>query len=169
MQSDPIAHMEREELEKLAWSLLWQYRLVDAFWFINLEKRIDLATAEDLNALVWSKVGQLSARDIKERFNIKATGLQGFLQASKYYPWALMDAFRIKDKGTELIVTSDNCPAQLGRLKHGLGEYACREMHGREFVHFAEVIDPRIKVECCFAPPDPHPEDLFCKWRITCP
>ncbi|MCF8109687.1 MAG: DUF6125 family protein [Desulfohalobiaceae bacterium] len=168
MTNDPIAGLDRDTLEELARSLLWQYRIVDAFWFINVENRFDLTTAEDLNAAVWAKAGKLAAKDIKERFNITAGGLQGFVQAMHYYPWYLMDSFRIQDKGNELIVSSDNCPAQLGRLKHGLGEYACKEMHGNEFVHFCKVIDPRIRVDCEFAPPDPHPEGLFCKWRISC-
>lgn len=168
MNTDSISRMDRNELENLTHSLLWQYRLVDAFWFINVENRFDLKTAENLNTAVWGKVGRLAAKDILHRFQITEKGLKGFVQAMEYYPWLLLDSFAIQDKGEELIVTSNNCPAQLGRLKHGLGEYSCKEMHSSEFVHFAEVIDPRIKVECLFAPPDPHPADMFCKFRISC-
>jgi len=166
MGKSDLEKLSKDALVTLVDSLLWQYRLVDAFWFINIEKEYDLSKAEDINAKVWKKLGRLSAKDIKEKFNIQEKGLSGFLKVMNLYPWKMMDCFQIEEKKDELIITSSNCPAQMGRIKHGLSEYVCKEMHYQEFKTFAEEIDPDIKIECIFAPPDPHPDDLFCKWRV---
>ncbi len=166
MPRKDLDNMSREELRNLADSLLWQLRVADAFWFINIEKRLGLQGAEEVNALVWEQVGRLSARDILKRFSIEEKGLQGLLRALKYFSWGLMIDYRIEPGDREMFLSVPVCPAQEGRKKHGLGEYSCKDMHQREFAAFAREVDPKIKVHCVFAPPDNHPPDLYCRWRF---
>lgn len=172
-----LEHFSREELLDYVSSLLWQYRLVDAFWFLKTEERYGLPEAEKLNEDVWGIVGKLGARDIKERFghsqDIDAGGLDGFARALALFPWSRLVGYELtpKDDGS-LELAIPECPAQAGRRKHGLGPYVCKHMHMAEFTAFATEIDPRIRVECRFAPPDPPEakpagcEHLECAWRF---
>lgn len=156
----------REKLENYLGFLLHNYRVMDAFWFLNLEERHGLEEACLVNELVWGKVARLAARDLKKRFGLTQRGLQGFLEAQKLFPWAMLVDYRFTLSPDELVIEVPSCPPQVARLKHGLGEYDCKAMHRAEFEGFAAEIDPAIKVSCDFAPLDQHPPELFCRWRL---
>jgi len=161
-----LEHMDAAGLREYLRFLLHHYRVMDSFWYLYIAGMFDEATADRLNERVWGKVPALAVKDLLRRFPLKERGLPGFVQALRYWPWHILVGYRIEEKKDEVIITVPSCPTQEARVKRGFQEYHCKEMHRGEFAGFAQAVDSRIQTECVFAPPDPHPPEMICKWRF---
>ena len=167
MNLELFREMDREMLLTYLEFLLTEHRVVDAFWFLTVEENHGRPVAEKINEEVWARVVPMSIRDLKSSFHIDEKGLPALERALRLFPWTTIGGHQVTRTESELILTTPRCPPQIARVKRGLGEYGCKEMHQRVFANTAKEIDPRIRVDCDFAPPDAHPEDLFCRWRFS--
>lgn len=162
-----LSKMGKDELEGYANFLLWQYRLVDALWFLAVEDKFGLDAAVNLNEEIWGKIATMAARDIKKRFCIRGRGLSDIIEALSYFPWAIITGYKIvKKTENRAVLFVPSCPPQEARLRHGRAEFPCKKMHSAALANFAKVINEKVKLKCHFAPPDPHPEDIWCEWEF---
>lgn len=163
----PLSGFNKRELFTYLEFLLNQFRRADGFWFLEAEDKFGYDAAIKINEDVWDRMGRLMTREIKQRFGIEQRGLEAFVKVMQVYPWFLISRHQIEVNPGEVYIGAPHCPSQEARLKRNIGEYDCKDMHRREFESIIKEVDERIRVECVFAPPDPHPPELFCKWRFT--
>lgn len=162
-----FTEMGEEELREYLDFLLRQYRLTDAYWFLAVEDTFGTDAAVKMNEDIWGRLGGVAAREIEERFALEEEGVARVLEALSYFPWTVIVGYEIEETADGARIRVAYCPPQAARVRTGIGEFPCKAMHMAEFTNFAKEIDERVEVRCVMAPPDPHPKDLWCEWKLA--
>jgi len=138
---------------------------MDGCWFREVEKRYGIQAAIEINKAVQDYYAAVESRRVKELLQLEGNDLATLEHVLPFAFEHLSMDFeiqRISDNALQL--TKHFCPPQVTRREKGLEEYPCKEVGLVTQSAFARGINPDIKVTCLCAPPDEHPEDVWCQW-----
>ncbi|VUT27660.1 MAG: hypothetical protein SYNGOMJ08_00209 [Candidatus Syntrophoarchaeum sp. GoM_oil] len=155
-----------EELEALMNTFAWFWGNLHQRWRAAIEEVYGLDAALSIELKIMGSVGRTHAKQLKKVFDAEKS-ISGFMKLFEFVPENFLEHFEIvKLDEEEVIFRNPSCSAQKARLKKKLPEYPCKEAGLVYFNAFASELDPRLKVSVITAPPDDHPDDCWCEWRV---
>ncbi len=160
--------MGREDLLRALEMFAKNWLAHDGCWFLAAEERFDMETAIDLDARSWKRFASAEARRIMTTFNIPAGGgLEALERALSLRLYAMINAQRTEWSQDRrcLRFFMDVCRVQEARRRKGLADFLCKSVGSVEFETFAATIDPRIRTNCLYCPPDETP-GRYCGWEF---
>jgi hypothetical protein len=160
--------LSREDLLRLldVYALNWLAH--DGSWFLALEERFGIDVAIEMDTKSWERFSVAEAQRIMRAFGIEEHGgLPALEKALGYRLYARVNrqaAVWTQDGALEFRMIE--CRVQSTRRRKGLPDFPCKSVGFVEYAQFARTIDPRIRTECLFCPPDAVGE-AYCAWRFT--
>jgi len=123
--------------------------------------------AEFLLRHFWAKLGEVTARDLMKYMGLEKGDLKCILEALRYIPWTIIADWKVNEHSdNRAVISAERCPPQEARVKHGREVFACKAMEQGFYESFARVFNSGVKVKCHHAPPDPKPQDHWCRWEF---
>jgi hypothetical protein len=145
---------------------LWR---VDGLYFLGIEKKFGVEAAAEIDAGVWEVMAAIEARGLRKLIQTSENpNIPQVIDLLRMSSWALDQPFKtieISDKKAVLWVKK--CRTQETRLNKGLAEFPCKNVRHGYLKNFAKTLNPEVKVNCSFCPPDKHPKDSWCEWEFT--
>jgi hypothetical protein len=140
--------------------------VLDGFWFLAVEEKFGQKTAIDLDIQVWKNYGSREAKWLKKFFQLSEPNLEEAGSILLITPFSCAFGGEIKIEGDEVTFFVKDCLSQKARVRKGLGEFPCKSVGVGYFDEFIKELNPSLQIKCLFCPPDEHPDDLWCSWKI---
>ncbi|MFW9957670.1 MAG: DUF6125 family protein [Candidatus Odinarchaeota archaeon] len=162
-------NLPRGQLLKLIDIYAKAWQAMDSAYFLALENKYGIDIAIEMDKEAWKIFSPIEATRIMKEFQINpGGGLQSLEKALGYRVYAALNKQSTKLVNEKTLhFTMEECRVQVARKRKGLQDFPCKQVGNTEYSYFASTIDPRIKTQCVFCPPDSHPDDAYCSWEFT--
>lgn len=167
MSSGVLESMTREDLIRYIEILSKNFLTIDGYWFLGVEERFGIESAIDIDRRAWEQYAVSEAKRIKELLGITEGTLADLERALQLICFSPSSGIRTALLDGRLIMTVTKCRPQRARTRDGRGEFACKTVGFAHLSTFSKMINPKFETKCIFAPPDPHPEGIWCSWEFS--
>ncbi|NIW46300.1 MAG: hypothetical protein GWN14_06130 [candidate division Zixibacteria bacterium] len=168
-ERDHLISLDKNTLVDLLEDAAKNWLAHDGLWFQAIEKEFGMDAALEMDRQAWKVFTQVEAKRIMRRLGIEpGGGIEALEQALRYrlYAWINeQEIYRVDER--TLRFEMKECRVQSARERKGLPDFPCKSVGIVEYAYFAYTIDPRLKTEVIFCPPDLRPEGCYCTWQFS--
>ena len=164
-----LLELDKETLVDLLEDAAKNWLAHDGLWFQAVEKEYGMDAAIEMDRRAWQIFTQLEAKRIMRRLNIRpGGGIDALDEALRFRLYARINEQEIYRSAPDILrLEMKECRVQSARERKGLPHFPCKTVGIVEYAYFAHTIDPRIKTEVIFCPPDVRPEGCYCTWQFS--
>ena len=135
-------------------------------YMVNLEQRYGHELATEFDNMCYGRMSEVAVYRLRKFFNLgdDVKAAIDYLEYLAPEPGSEGQFLQVGDKKVVFKVTK--CGMQLARKKRGAPELACKPALIGVMDRTFKAINPKFKIVHAMGPPDPHPEDLWCKLEV---
>jgi len=130
----------------------------------RIQEKYGNEVAEEFDEHVYGRASEIAVYRFKKFFNLgdDMETLALYFEISPYAIHVGGIDFPVRtDK--KLVRRVPACASQIKRLKKGKIEFPCKTATLAVNAKVAKTVNPKIRITSVMAPPDPHPDDLYCE------
>jgi len=164
-----LMELSKETLVEMINMWVKNYWSNQSYWMIFAERDFGFEAAGQLDMEVWEQLAQTQAGRLKTLLNLE-DDVQALAIALKYtapqwapagFDWQFKE---ITDK--RLTMEVNKCPMGTYRDSKGLELLPCKLGSPRLYSALARTINPKFRVTCEHAHPDPRIPGVMCQWEF---
>lgn len=135
-------------------------------YIVSLEEKFGHDVAIEFDSMCYGRLSEVTIHRLRKLFNLgdDIEAALAFLTYVVPEPGTEGEWFQIGDRKIVWRVT--RCGMQLARKERGAPELPCKPALLGVMERRFKAINPRFRIVRTMAPPDPHPDDLWCEIEV---
>ena len=135
-------------------------------YMVRLEERFGHEVATEFDSMCFGRMSEVEVYRLRKFFNLgdDMEAMLTFRSLMIPEPGTEGEWFRVGDRKVAWRITK--CAMQLARKERGAPELPCKPALIGVTESRLKAINPKIKLVRAMAPPDPHPENVWCEIEV---